>query len=479
MLNSPVRVEFPFLFCSFAPFMKEADYNKYKPVITITGKGKILVGIVRLYYRICKWLGKDNWTAVVPGHHEDPLKMTFAEKRYLGYKYYFKALIQPEAGSGLEAYFRQQHFQFNMPAGFIPSGSITLSAGGDLIPYTCIQPAVCKNLWDHTGNFFFNADIVFANLETPADFDQPYSAAPEVMLHDMYFNADAATIKIFNGNDQYKGFDVLSVANNHSLDAGLTGLQHTLQFLERQNISYCGAAINQEEQHNFPVITSKGINVAFISATYSFNKEVLSPDAAWLCNHIELNQPDPDISLLIHQTKVARERGADIVVAALHMGCAYQAYPSMHSVRNIHKLCDNAGIDIVIAGHPHHAQPMEIYSSAVTGKQHFIVYSLGDFIAYDIFKWGHLSMLLKLEISKGLLNGKPFTCISGIKIKPAYMHAVIKSGTIKSLELLDYVQVKKNPADFFLYKKDLQKFNEVSDFFERFVLQPHQQHVLV
>ena len=76
--------------------MQPVDYDKYNPVITITLKGKILVGIVRFYYRILQWLGKDQWASVWPGHHEDPLKMTFTEKRYLGYKYYFKALIKPE-----------------------------------------------------------------------------------------------------------------------------------------------------------------------------------------------------------------------------------------------------------------------------------------------------------------------------------------------------------------------------------------------
>ena len=459
--------------------MQPVDYNKYNPVITITLKGKILVGIVRFYYRILQWLGKDQWTSVWPAHHEDPLKMTFTEKRYLGHKYYFKALIKPEEGSGLETYFKHQDLRLNIPPGFTILESITLNAGGDLIPYTCIQTDVCKNIWRHTGDFFFNADIVFTNLETPADYSKPSSAAPEVMLHDMYFNADAAMMKIFNGNDQYKGFDVLSVANNHSLDAGTEGLLKTLQLLKKKNIAYCGAAMKQEEQHDFPIIDRNGIKVAFLSATFSFNKEVLPANMEWLCNHIELNQPNPDISLLIEQANIARERGADIIVAALHMGCAYQAYPSMHTVNNIHAICDNAGIDIVIAGHPHHAQPMELYVSPATGKQHFIVYSLGDFIAYDIFKWGHLSMLLKLEISKSSLNGKIFTCVTGIQIKPVYMHAVIKSGAVTSLELLDYLELKKNPSAFLNNKKDLQKFNEVTDFFERFVLQPQQQHVLV
>lgn len=441
--------------------------------------GKILVGIVRLYYHIREWLGKDKWSAVLPTHHEDPLKMTFEEKRYLGFKYYYRAMIQPENGSGLQVYFASQNLQAQAPPGFLPSQTISLHAGGDLIPYTCIKKEICKNIWHHTGDFFFNADIVFANLESPADFSKPVSAAPEVMLHDMYFNADAETMKIFNGNEKYKGFDVVSIANNHSLDLGVDGLLNTMKQLQQQHIAYCGAALNKQAQHDFPIIEKKGIRVAFIAASFSFNKEVLPDGMEWLCNHIELNQPDPDISILKQQAAMARERGADIIVAALHMGCAYQAYPSMHSVNNIHNICNSTGIDVIIAGHPHHAQPMEIYPSPATGKQHFIVYSLGDFIAYDIFKWGHLSMILQLEISKGLLNGNLFTCVTGIKIKPVYLHALIEKGKVTSLELLDYMELKKDTAVFFSSKKDIRKFEEVSDFFERFVLLPHQRHVLL
>ncbi len=459
--------------------MQQVNYKKYNPVITISLTGKILVAIVRLYYHIRQWLGKDKWQSVVADHHEDPLKMTFEEKRYMGHKYYYRAMVLPENGSGLDTYFHGQNLRFTAPEDFTILNTITLSAGGDLIPYDCILPHICTDIWKQTGDFFFDADIVFANLETPADFSKPVAAAPEVMLHDMYFNADAGTMKIFCGNDNYKGYDVLSVANNHSLDMGIEGLMNTMQLLQQKNIAYCGAALNQEEQNNFPIIECKGIKTAFLAATFSFNKEVLPDGKNWLCNHIELNQPDPDINLLIKQAAHARERGADIIVGALHMGCAYQAYPGLEIVKNIHHICDVAGIDIVIASHPHNAQPMEIYHSAVTRKQHFIAYSLGDFIAYDIFKWCHLPLMLKIDISKGILKGKTFTGVTGLQVKAAYMQAAIKNGKITSLELLDYKQAKSNPSKYFTNKKDRQKFDETNDFFERFVLQPHQQHVLV
>ena len=455
------------------------NFERYKPVITISIIGKILVCILRFYYSLRELLGRNNWALLVPDHHEDPLTMTFEEKLYLGYKYYYKAVVTPEQHSGLDLYFHNQTLQPFIPEGFVADKKITLNAGGDLIPYTCITSSVCTNLWDDVGDFFFNADIVFANLEAPADFSKPVSAAPEVMLHDMYFNADESTFNIFNGNQKFKGYHVLSIANNHSLDFGEESLLKTMELLRYKKIAYTGAAATPEEKNNYPIIERNGIKVAFLAATFSFNKEELAADKSWLCNHILLNQTNPDISLLTEQATAARSRGADIIVAALHMGCAYQAYPGIHTVTNARLICDVSGIDILIAGHPHHAQPLEFYNSTVTGRQHLIVYSLGDFIAYDIFKWGHLTMLLQLQISKGWLEGKEHTCLTGIKIKPAYMHAVAKAGKITSLKLLDYLLVKQNPESYFNDKMDSEKFKETCDFFERFVIMPHQQHVLI
>ncbi len=197
-----------------------------------------------------------------------------------------------------------------------------------------------------------------------------------------------------------------------------------------------------------------------------------------ICNHISLNEPTPDISLIIHQATLARERGADMIVAALHMGCAYQAYPGKTVVNNIHRICDEAGIDIVLAGHPHHAQPMEFYQSGKTGKQHFIAYSLGDFIAYDIFKWCHLPLMLKLQLAKGTIDGKPHTLLQKLEVKAAYMLAETRDRRIVKLELIDYLKIKSDSSKYIQEAKELKKFEELQNFFESFVLLPHQQHVL-
>jgi hypothetical protein len=451
----------------------------YNPVIYISLAGRLLVGTLRFLYRILDVLHILRWRQPWKEHHEDPARMTTRMQLYLGYKYYYRAMTEDEPSSGIKETLLRQSLKLAIPDDFVPINTCTLHAGGDLIPYQAITPYSCKELWDDVGHFFFGADIVVANLESPADFSRPYAAAPEVMLNDMYFNIDENTWTIFNGNEQFKGFDLLSVANNHSLDQGPEGLINTVAFLQDQGIAYTGAAYAPERANTSTLLERNGIKIGFIAATFSFNKENLTPEMNWLCPHILLNETNPDITPLIIQANDARNKEADLVVAMLHMGCAYQAYPGTITRSNIHRICDDTAADVIIAGHPHHAQPVELYHSPCTGKQHVILYSLGDFIAYDIFKWGHLTLLAHFKISKGVRQGKPETRVTALKLKPAYMHATIKHGKVQKLQLLDYNKIKQAPSDYFTKQLDLLKWMEVSTFFETYILPEEQQHLLM
>lgn len=446
------------------------------PVRPVSLKGSLLVSAIRTAYHVLRFLGMEQWRTPMPGHHEDPLRMSFRESLYLGYKYYYRQMLSPEPSSGLEAYFAAQSLRPDIPSGFVPHTQATLSAGGDLMTYGCIRKDTCRHLWDEMGDFFFGSDIVVANLETPIDVTRPPSATPEVMLDDMYFNGDEALLDIFSGNGRYRGYDLLSVANNHSLDMGPSGLRNTLDLLSSRGVATAGACRSADDLMDVPILERNGIRFAFLAATFSLNKMQLPPDSPWLCNHILLNDPDPDLSLLAGQAASARARGADIVVALLHMGCAYQAYPGETIVRNAHRACDEAGIDAIVAGHPHHAQPMELYASPHTGRQHFIAYSLGDFIAYDIYKLGQLPLLLRLTVTKGLMPQGPRTLVTDIQVRPAFMHASIQGRKVNALRLMDYRRLCEDPLSI-VDRRERRHYDELREFLETFVFLPHQRHV--
>ncbi len=390
-----------------------------KPTRAITFKGKVLARLLWIVYGVFHIFKRKQWQYPPKGFHDDPLHFKLKDILFFGYKYYFKTLEQAEKNSGLKDYFNTQNFVF--PEKPLAAKTITLSAGGDLMPYEWISPESTQHLWDEVGDFFFNSDIVFANLETPICVSEKDCATPEVMLNDMYFNGSAQLFDIFSGNGKYKGYDVLSTANNHMLDMGEQGLKDTLTFLENKKVKAVGSARDKEAQNNFPIIERDGIKVAFLAYTYSLNK--LKPVAGkeYLTNYLPLNQEGCDITLIKQQAKLAKERGADMVICSLHCGCAYQAFPANHTVDLYHRLFDEAGVDVILGHHPHNPQPIEQYpfTDPNTGEQKigFAAYSLGDFVAYDLNIFCRMPLLLKLEICKTFEH----TFVSGIQILPAYI----------------------------------------------------------
>lgn len=389
-----------------------------KPTRAITLKGRLLARFVWLLLLCVHFFKWKKWQYPPTGFHDDPLHFKPKDILFFAYKYYFRTLEKAEKNSGIEDYFKTQNFSF--PEKPLGATTITLSAGGDLMPYEWINPDSTKHLWDEVGDFFFNSDIVFANLETPVVASEKASLTPEVMLNDMYFNGSEELYTIFSGNRKYKGYDVLSTANNHMLDMGEKGLKTNLDFLKGKALAV-GSAYDKEGQNDFPIVERDGIQVAFLAYTYSLNKLQPIEGKEYLTNYLPLNQDGCDIGLIIHHAKLAKKRGADMVVCSLHCGCAYQAYPANHTVDLYHRVFDEAGVDVILGHHPHNPQPMEQYpfTDPFTGedKLGFAIYSLGDFIAYDLNIFCRMPLLLKFEITKT----NEHTFVSGLQILPAYL----------------------------------------------------------
>ncbi len=442
--------------------MSQRSRTRFNPVLWISWKGKFIIQFIRTLFAISHKMGLFHWDKIKQNHHEDPKYMKAKDLIYFSHKYY----CQPPTGHG-ENHIAYEKFAKSIQSlEPIPSKdnnqTISISIGGDLMPYECITEAVCEDIWAECGSYFFNADIVTANLETPIDQNKAVNLVPELMLKNMYFNGTPDMFDIFNGQGKYKGFDMLSVANNHSLDQGKSGIIATMRFLENRKIAYCGAALSEEKLDDFPILNRNGINVAFIAATFSLNARSKPKDCPWIVNHLALNQPNPDISLLNRQSNQARVRGADLIVAHLHMGCAYQALPSLHTVENMHLICEQTGIDVLIGCHPHNAQPLEIYTyidpQTKQQKQSLIIYSLGDFIAYDIFKWSHLPMMINLQYTR--IDSQIF--LSNLNIKLGFMEALIKQGKVQKLLLRDFKQVRENKS--FMSKRAAKEFDELLPF---------------
>jgi Bacterial capsule synthesis protein PGA_cap len=453
-------------------------------------KGKFLVKILRGLLFVLHIFKGRKWQRPPQYFHDDPRHYTTWDILFFAYKYYFKPPLEDDAGGEIEAYIKQNPPIFNHENIRIES-EITLNAGGDLMPYEWIQPQFCKHLWDDIGDDFFNADIRFANLETPICFEDEHSHVPEVMLNDMNFNANSEIFSIFNPIEQTPqyffekhhkkwSFDVLSTANNHSLDMGEQGIFDTINYLSENEILPVGTAYLEENRLEFPIIEQNGIRIAFIAYTFSMNQLTNPKGKEWLVNYVEVNQSDVDLSALKSDISYLKEvEKVDFVVLSLHYGNAYQPYPGAHIFENTKRIFDTCGCDVILGGHAHNVQPAMRYdfTCPMTSKQKqgFVLFAFSDFVAYDIFTWCHLSVYLKLKIGKGKnTEGVSETVLLESVMKPVYACGVYQDENNRDLRLLDaekwLEKIEKEGKPDFMTDWNVRELQGLMDFYRRKII---------
>lgn len=232
-----------------------------------------------------------------------------------------------------------------------------------------------------------SADIVFGNLETPLVDGPPVPAGKMVFRAD---TRNASALKKY-------GFNVLSLANNHALDAGQKGLTNTIELLEQTGIYFCGAGRDQQEAYAHKTISIGKFKVAFLA--YNDN-DVVPPYTEAGVN--ASGQPRPGTAFmqgadLVQAIALARQE-SDFVIISMHSGHEYKALPNNRQVAFAREAID-LGADLVIGHHPHVVQTAEVY------KDKYIFYSLGNFIFDQMFSnETRRGLLLKINLSDNKID---------------------------------------------------------------------------
>ena len=161
------------------------------------------------------------------------------------------------------------------------------------------------------------------------------------------------------------GFNMVSLANNHSFDKGDVGLENSISFWKSQGIITAGQYASEEEQKEVPIHEKNGIKFAFLSYTTVTNG--LSASKPYYVNVYSAERVKEDV------TK-ARQKGAEVVIVAMHWGAEYTHEPVDEEVK-IAKYLSELGVDLVIGTHPHVIQPIAYVGDTL------VIYSLGNFLS--------------------------------------------------------------------------------------------------
>lgn len=247
------------------------------------------------------------------------------------------------------------------------------------------------------------ADYAVVNLECPLG-GKPYSGYPAFSAPDEY----AAQLK-------KSGFDLLLTANNHCLDKRDAGLRRTIATLDRLGIPHIGtyeSASARNEQVPL-IIDINGLKMAMLSYTYGTNGIPVQGNV--VVNYINRNRISADIDK-------AREMGAKAICVNVHWGIEYKLLP-VESQRSLAEwLIEEKGVDLIIGGHPHVIEPMEIRHSIRFGKDVLLVYSLGNFISNQNGDDSRGGAMVKVHLN--VLNGEIASMRAAYKLffcqKPKY-----------------------------------------------------------
>lgn len=186
------------------------------------------------------------------------------------------------------------------------------------------------------------------------------------------------------------GVDIVSNANNHSLDKSEKGVVTSTTNLEAAGLPYVGSFKDAADKQKLRVLTKNGINISYLSYTYGTNGMPVPMGKDYLVNIIDREAMKAEI----HRAKAE----SDVVVMSIHWGNEYQRFPASEQ-KDLAQFLVDEGVDIIFGHHPHVLQPME-WLTAADGRKALVVYSLGNFLSGQMWDYKDIGGLATVEISK-------------------------------------------------------------------------------
>ena len=210
------------------------------------------------------------------------------------------------------------------------------------------------------------------------------------------------------------GFDLLLTANNHSFDTKKVGLLRTQEVISGLGLD-CTGTVTEAGADNYLVKEINGISIGMVCWTYNqgffddgrinFNAIPVTTEDAKLINTFHYGDLDSFYQTLTAQRDGMIAAGAEATVIYIHWGTEYQLSPNATQKQIAQQLCD-LGFDVIVGGHPHVIQPMELLTSSDGSRKTVCIYSLGNAVSNQ--RQGKLSSIKTAHTEDGALFSVTF-----------------------------------------------------------------------
>lgn len=288
-----------------------------------------------------------------------------------------------------------------------------------------------SDFFKETASYYKDADLTIGNLELTFGGKESgsYRGYPSFNTPDEL----ADSIK-------ESGIGMLMTANNHSYDTGFFGLKRTAQVLKEKGIEYTGTKM-EETEPEYLVKTVNDIKIGIVNFTYEttgddperkyLNGGAIAKDANGYINTFSYQRLDTFYSQAQNVIDGMKQDGAEFITFYMHWGEEYQLTANNWQKSIAQRLC-NMGVDIIIGGHPHVVQPVELIHAEGSDHTTVCIYSLGNAVSnqrrelISSARKGHTEDGVMFSYTLKKSNGE--VTLQAVDVIPTWVHKYQDSG---------------------------------------------------
>lgn len=223
------------------------------------------------------------------------------------------------------------------------------------------------------------------------------------------------------------GFDLVALANNHTLDKGEVGITNSVNYWKSKGVYYSGSSLSYEERDTIKVEEKNDISYALLSYTCWTNGINVPNGKDYLLNRY-------DEELVKKHIENIRDK-VDVVMVSMHWGDEYSHTPSAEQ-RKIANYLSSLGVDIIIGHHPHVVQPIEFIDDTV------VIYSLGNFLSAQRGIEKLTGLMVSLDIEKDGETGD--VSINNINTELTYTYSNYNKGYRGNFKIYPYTKLTES-----------------------------------
>lgn len=227
------------------------------------------------------------------------------------------------------------------------------------------------------------------------------------------------------------GFNMVSLANNHTLDRGEQAIVNSKNYWNqfKDSVITAGSYQSQEERDEIVIKEVNGIKYTLLSYTTDTNGLRAPKGKEYFVNTYDNEKAKNDIEKI--KDKV------DVIIVAMHWGEEYNQGIT-NSQREIAEYLSSLGVNIIIGHHPHVVEPIDYIGNTL------VVYSLGNFISAQRGVEKLTGGMVSLNIKKTVENDVTSISLENVKVGLTYTYSDMSKSYRTDFKVYPYQKLNDN-----------------------------------